>query len=35
MDQPTGNWQMLNVKTDAETIFSVDPNFYIFTKKVD
>lgn len=33
--RPTGNWQMLNVKTDAETIFSVDPNFYIFTKKVD
>ena len=33
--KPTEKWQTLNLKTDADTIFSVDPNFYIFTKKVD
>jgi aminopeptidase N len=33
--KPTGKWQTLNLKADAETIFSVNPNFYIFTKKVD
>lgn len=33
--QPTENWQTLPLSADAATEFSVDPNFYIFTKKVE
>ena len=33
--KPTEKWQTLNVKTADDAAFSVDPNFYIFTKKVE
>jgi aminopeptidase N len=33
--KPTEKWQTINLKPEGDNNFSVDPNFYIFTKKVD
>lgn len=33
--KPTTNWQTLNLYPEGDCSFSVDPNFYINTKKVD
>ena len=33
--KPTEKWQVANLSSAVDTVFSVDPNFYIKTKKVD
>ena len=33
--KPTTNWQTLSLYPEGDNSFSVDPNFYINTKKVD
>ena len=33
--KPTQSWQTLNLNPEGDNTFSVDPNFYINTKKVD
>ena len=33
--KPTKNWQTLQLNGQEDSIFSVDPNFYIITKKVE
>ena len=33
--KPTENWQSLQLNGQADSSFSVDPNFYIITKKVE
>jgi hypothetical protein len=33
--KPTEQWQMVKLNPDSISDFSVDPNFYINTKKVD
>jgi aminopeptidase N len=33
--KPSNSWQTLNLQKGDDNIFSVDPNFYIKTKKLD